>query len=424
MTPHKAWRGGAVLCTALVAVLWAWTAQAQVALSYAAEYNTKGIQAYEQGDYTEAIRYFEKAYELAADHGTVRHNLCNANMARANELAMDKQYQAAIDLLKVAISVEPENVAPLIQLGSYYLSIGDTNQAIFRLEEAIELKPGELAAHELLGEAYYRDNDIPSARAQWDYVLEVDPARKGLRDKYNKAFREESVEQDFKRSGSRHFRVSYPKEIPYSVKSRVLTVLERAYLDIGRKLGGVYPPAPIQVIIYERGQFEEATQLDSHIGAIYDGKIRTPLTTPSGDWLDDEELTRRLTHEYTHVVVRHLVGDNVPWWLNEGLAETFSKDVSSAEWRLLQEAQASRGLFQLPALEVHQLKKLDAQALRLAYAQSHATVNMLWSRFGQHRMVQFLDDLSEGMAPEEALRQHYRRSYTSLETEVAKSLRY
>ena len=392
----------------------------------AAEWNNEGIAHYDAGEYPEAIACFEKAYEGAPDNTTVRRNLCNAHQAQADLLAKANNYAAAIENLNTAIAVDPGNQLPLIQIGSYYLRQNMVNDAIFRLEEAIELKPGVLDAHELLGEAYYRDNDLPSARAQWEYVLEMDPSRNGLQERYEKAFREESVEYDFNRvsSGSRHFSLTYPKEVAYRTRARVLTILERAYMDIGRKFGGVYPPSTVQVIVYDKEQFEQATLLNGHVGAVYDGKIRSPLTSDAGEWLSDDELKRRLTHEYVHVVVRHLAGDNVAWWLNEGLAETFSLGApDAARAGLLQHAYDAGVEFSLAELEAHQLRRLEPESLRLAYAQSHATVYSLWSRFGQQKLIRLMTDIAAGVALEESLRANYRRTYATLEREIAAQYR-
>lgn len=386
------------------------------------DFNNRGIEAYNKNQYRAAVQYFEKAYEGAPESPTVRRNLCNAHQAVANELAAAGNHQQAVRHLEIAIGVEPRNPSPLVQLGSYYLRMDLVREAIYRLEEAIEVKPGELDAHELLGEAYYRDNDLPSARAQWDYVLEVDSSRDMLRQRYEKAFREESVEYNFNRSGSRHFMITYPKSVPVAMRSRVLTMLERAYMDVGRKFGGIYPPSPVQVVVYDAEGFSEATQLASHVGAVYDGKIRAPLTDAEGQWLPEEEIKRRLTHEYVHVVVRHLGGPNVPWWLNEGLAEYHSRSFSATDSDLLQRAYDNNSALTLAQLEGSQLERLDAQTLRLAYAQSLATVNMMVTRYGQQRINQMMADIASGIPNEEALKRIYRRGYPGLEEEVAASL--
>lgn len=389
----------------------------------AAEYNRLGISAYEAREFDNAVRYFETAFQEAPDNQTLRRNLCNARQGAADELAKRADFAGAVQHLERAIAVDPANPSPLVQLGAYYLRLDMVPEAVYRLEEAIELKPGQLDAHELLGEAYYRDNDLAWARRQWEYVLRMDPSRKNLRERYEKAFREESVEQDFKKSGSTHFRLSAPDALPYHVRNRVLRMLEAAYTNIGRRLGGVYPPGPIQVILYEAGQFERATQLEEHVGAVYDGKIRAPITDAAGAYLEEEELNRRLTHEYVHVVVRYIAGENVPWWLNEGLAEMLSAPFTANQVELLRNAFSSGRLFHLSQLESSQLEKLGADRLRIAYLQARATVELLWEGSGQRRMYDLLNRLATGEKPRDALLNAYRRDYNALEREVAERLR-
>ena len=389
----------------------------------AAEYNKLGIDAYDADRFNDAIGYFEKAYEKARDNETVRRNLCNARQARANELAKADDFDGAIRELEVAVSVDASNPSPLVQLGSYYLHKGLTRDAILRLEEAIDVKPGYLDAHEFLGRAYYADNDLASARAQWEYVLELDPTRKDLRERYEKALREESVESDFSRGQSRHFRLSYPKEMNYQMRSSMLTMLERIYMEVCRKFEGAYPPGPIEVIVYGADEFTEATQLGDYVGAVYDGKVRAPLTDAEGVPLEQNELRRRLTHEFVHVVVRYLVQDKAPWWLNEGLAETLSKSPEEINTGLLRRALEHGQAFNLSELEAAQLQKLDGDALRLAYAQSHATVRYLWSRHGAHRVRQLVTEVAATGSAEQALVRLFRLDYEQLTNRVFERLR-
>ncbi|MFP4502175.1 MAG: peptidase MA family metallohydrolase [Candidatus Hydrogenedentota bacterium] len=398
-------------------------AVAGYAYSSAADYNALGIEAYEAKDFDRAIDYFEAAFETAPQNKTVRRNLCNARQGAADSYAKEADFAEAVEHLDRAITIDPENPAPLVQLGAYYLRLDMVPEAIYRLEEAIELKPGNLDAHELLGEAYYRDNDISWARRQWDYVLEQDSQRKGLRERYEKAFREEQAEQGFQKTGSSHFRLSAPRELSHTVRNNVLRTLENAYRKIGRELGGIYPPGPIQVILYEADQFESATLLDEHVGAVYDGKIRTPISTAHGERLPEDEFERRLTHEYVHVVVRYIAGENVPWWLNEGLAETLSTDMSDAQFATLAKAYRQNRDFRLAAIETSQLKQLGVERLRLAYLQSRATVEYLWRWSGTRRMHDMLTQLAKGVEPEDALSNSFRRNYNTLQREVAERFR-
>jgi tetratricopeptide (TPR) repeat protein len=388
----------------------------------ASEYNSAGVGYYNQGRWDNAIQSFASAYNLAPDNETVRRNLCNAYQAQANALARTNDFSTAIDLLRMAISVEPQNPSPLAQLGSYYLRVDMVPDAIYRLEESLELDPASIDVQELLGDAYYKNNDLAAALAQWELVLEMNPNRQGLVDKLDKAYREESVEFNFRQTQSAHFRVSFAPGTSGGDLSRVLQILERAYRDIGRKFGGAYPPTPIQVILYTGDDFARATLLGEHVGAVYDGKIRVPIADRSGQFISQDELWRRLYHEYTHVVIRFWAGDNVPWWLNEGLAETFSNDMSSTTSALLYEAYTAGVLFTLNEMEESQLKKLDTDSLQLAYRQAHATASFLWNRYGHRGIAGIMERLAQGASGEDALIATCRLDYSALEREVVKNL--
>ena len=382
--------------------------------------NAAGVEHYRAGDWDAAVAAFDGAYGLAPENATVRRNLCNATQALANELARTNDFATASEHLERAIDIDPENHSPLLQLGSYYLRLDLIPEAICRLEDTIELAPTNVDAHDLLGNAYYMDNDVASALIQWQWVLDVAPGRPGLTAKVEKAMREGDVEHDFRHSGSRHFQLSYDPGIKgYSLR-RVLNHLERAYVIVGRNFGRAYPPTPIQVIVYSAKGFTDATQVGEHVGALYDGKIRIPLLDASGKAIEDDDMKRRLYHEYTHVVVRLLGGNKVPWWLNEGLAETFSREFGDIQTSLFRKAEAASALFRLADLEGSQLTRLESPALRQAYVQSHATVHHLWTRFGHRRLLTLLADLESGVSAEDALYRNYRRTYESLQKEVAR----
>lgn len=386
----------------------------------AADYNANGTEFYEAREWKAAIDAFTLALQLDPDNKIIRTNLSNAFQAHAGDLAKTGDYGTAIAQLEDTIQLDPVNPKPLLQLGAYYLHEGFVPDAIFRLEEAIELAPGDVDAHFLLGEAYYKDNDARSALEQWDWVREADPGRPGLAERVETARREERVEADFAGRSSRHFNVSYNREAEGALVREVLEHLESAYREIGRTLGRAYPPAPIQVSLYTVKGFIESTQLDEHVGAVYDGtKIRCPVIDGQGARLPTEELRRRLYHEYVHVVVHHLAKNNVPWWLNEGLAETFSSDLKDSEIKLLQRARKSDSLFRLSDLSESQLDERQVAALTLAYKQSHATVEFLKQRFGTRRFATLLAALAEGEDPEVALRRSFRYSYRTLELAVA-----
>lgn len=388
-----------------------------------AELNSQGVAYYNEGKFGEAAAAFEAAIALSPDNQVVKRNLSNVYQAQAGELAKRAEFGSAIKLLGKAIAINPAEVSPLIQLGHCYLRLDMIPEAIYQLEKAIQIAPYNVQAHELLGEAYYRDNDLTNARVHWSWVLEQRPNRKDLKERFDKAEREEVVELGFRPAGSLHFQISSTPEVAGHMLQKVLSILEQAYAEIGRNVGGVYPPGPIQVIVYNADSFAEATQVRQNVGALYDGKIRIPLVDAAGLVSNDQELRQTLYHEYTHVVVRYIAHNNVAWWMNEGLAETFSRPLTGSRLQTLQKAVENSELFPYASMEDSLLKTLDSEGLWLAYTQSHATLLYLWQRFGQIKLVELLDALATGTKTQQALMQVYNRNYDVLYAEVAVFIR-
>ncbi len=385
-----------------------------------ADYNSRGIEYYNAALYEDAIVAFEQAMKLAPDNETVKRNLANAYQAAGNELAKGNQFVGAIEYLEAAVQVDPGNAQPLIQVGAYYLQEGLVHEAIFRLEEAIELEPKSADAHFLLGEAYFKDNDAASALDQWEWVHAVDPERKGLADRLEQATRQESIENQFQEDRSRNFQITFAQGTQWAEVREILTMLEHARRDIGRDLGAVYPPGPIQVTLYSATDFSDATRMGEHVGALYDGtKIRVPVEDLHGNKIQRDELEQRLTHEYVHVVVRQVAKNNAPWWFNEGIAETMSREMTGGFFEFLRRARVERQLFALKDMEEGQLEKLDPETLQLAYRQSHATVAYLQSRFGMRVVAAYLAELGNGAAPETALSTVMHLNYETLQRATA-----
>lgn len=392
------------------------SAQAQTSM----EFNNMGVEFYQQRSFAKAVSNFRQAHRLEPENATIRINLANAYQAHAGDLAEKEKFTDAIASLEKALPLNAEDARPLLQLGAYFLHENMVQDAIFRLEEAIELAPEDVDAHFLLGEAYYKDNDASAALEHWEWVQGVEPDRPGLSDRMITARREDQVEKDFGDRASRHFHVTYAPEADTQLVRQVLTILEAAYRDIGRTLGHTYPPGPIQVSLYTLEEFSEAAQVDQHVGAIYDGnKIRCPVFDAEGEVVPRDELRRRLYHEYVHVIVQRLGKNRVPWWLNEGLAETFSRELGQDQIQLLQTAREKDYYFSLGQISDSQLDRLDTAQLTIAYRQSHATVAYLKKRFGVRRFSQLLKALGEGEDPEKALRSTFRYGYKTLELAVA-----
>jgi hypothetical protein len=211
-------------------------------------------------------------------------------------------------------------------------------------------------------------------------------------------------------------------------EGRIVSALDEAYVHTRQVLGEARE-APVDVILYTREEFRthQGSALARMVAGLYsDGAIRIN---------DAAELTQQtkatLVHEYVHSVVDDLVnldggGQQVPIWVNEGLAEY-------VEWRYLgsdkpPQALAARMRAAAQAGSLPSLSSMAGQALiqqsdpGLAYGTSAVAVRELLRDGGPERLLGLIREVGQGTAFEEALQQRYGRSLSQLEEAVTSAL--
>src|SRR5256885_1254844 len=109
----------------------------------------------------------------------------------------------------------------------------------------------------------------------------------------------------------------------------------------GRRRRAGARPAPVSVVLYERGQVSDVTGSHAWVNGLFGGRVRLPV----GPALPARgELARLLTHEYAHAVIHHRARGRAPRWLQEGLAQVL-------EGRAADPALAASGGLTLSGLE-------------------------------------------------------------------------
>ena len=76
-----------------------------------------------------------------------------------------------IDLIKKAVSNEPQNGFYLDSLGWAYFKLGEINKAIIYLERSVELEPQEMEITDHLGDAYWEVKRYKEAELVWKRAL-------------------------------------------------------------------------------------------------------------------------------------------------------------------------------------------------------------------------------------------------------------
>lgn len=115
---------------------------------------------------------------------------------------------------------------------------------------------------------------------------------------------------------SMHFRLEFDGTPTKKDVMEALAVLEVAY-DSLSILFGFMPENKICVVLYEEKEYQGVGPHPDWVGAIFDGKLRIPVNL-----MEYREVYRPvLFHELTHAFVRSMTRAELPFWLNEGIAQ-------------------------------------------------------------------------------------------------------
>ncbi len=99
----------------------------------------------ERGDVSQAVDRLRKAVELAPDH-------TGAALFLADQLALQGEYQEAVDILVVADRFDPRVPVVHFQLAQYYRALGENDKAQHEASRALDLAPGFAPAEQMLEE--------------------------------------------------------------------------------------------------------------------------------------------------------------------------------------------------------------------------------------------------------------------------------
>ncbi len=328
-----------------------------------------------------------------------------------------KDYKSAQDSFEQALRHYDSDIAGHLGLGIAYFHLREDRLSERELLRAIELDPNESTTYQVIGELYYRKDELDSAVANWEKAAALNPLDTNLRARLERIRKEHKTEKDFNRDVTSHFLTKYEGREKIETGKIVLRILEDAYGMIGRGLS-FYPSEEMQVILYSDRQFREVTDAPGWSGGIYDGKIRIPI---AGIEQETPGLRRLLYHEYTHAVV-HAITRRCPTWLNEGLAQHFDgREINSAMREALGQAARAGKLPSLSSLEGSFMGLAGSQAGH-AYLFSLSAVKYMIDDFGMYRLKMALEELASGADAGKAIGNALLVSYEEFERGWKRSL--
>jgi tetratricopeptide (TPR) repeat protein len=319
--------------------------------------------------------------------------------------------------LENALRFQPSSSTILTYYAAVLIRTGNASQAVPYAQRAVQASPTSPDAYTMLGYAQFASDHTKDAVVSWKRSLELrpDPIVQRL---LNKAQREQSAETGFVENESSHFVIHYEGEqISGGLRDQILSVLESDYDDLARDLG-TPPRDNILVTLYTQTAFFDVTHAPNWVGAIYDGKLRIPV---SGLTAVTPELARVLKHELAHAFIAKLAGGRCPPWLNEGIAQFLEPRNLGSNGHALALLFKNQQNIPFNELEGSFMRFSGAQA-SVAYAESLAAVSYINDSYGMSDVQRILERLSQGTSTEAALRETIHSDYGQLESDLGRYL--
>ncbi len=334
------------------------------------------------------------------------------------------EYGLALDYLSRLESCEPSNpslrparIELLQSLGARYYQDRDFLRARETYLQALDLDPRNFGVLKMLGEIAYYSQELEEAADYWSEALNLQSGDRELSRLLKQLRREAAVESGLDASVLANFDIRYTSSSnSYHIKE-IEDWLMEAYREIGYDFK-YYPGRPVVVLLYTPEEFSRVRSTPSWVGALYDGKVRLPV---SGDHLSPRDIKKILWHEYTHAVINDITANNCPRWLHEGLAQYQEFKVDPAGVPEL-DRRPDR-LIPLDQLDRAFGFDQDPGRVSRAYQQAYSLVDYLLGRYGFWRLNTIFEELRRGTPWRAAFEQELLLPVADLEREWLEEIR-
>jgi tetratricopeptide (TPR) repeat protein len=309
--------------------------------------------------------------------------------------------------------VRPNDLPLTLALGYLMVTQHHYLECVDLLLPATDKFPKSSDVHVLLGSAFYGQEDLDQAIAEWNQALALADNQR-IRDAIAKAEHERDTTHSYLELRSEHFLVRYEGKEQEKLSAEVLNSLEGSFRELVLDLD-YYPRETIVVLLYPNQTFQDITRSPTWVGATNDGKIRVPV---SGLTTVNADLARVLKHELTHSFVRQITVGRCPTWFNEGLAQLEEGATTATQGSQLARAMAGGHAPSYRDLEAPFINLPLAQ-VGLAYAKSIAALEYLRDTYGMGEIRRLLKMMPSHPDLSSLLQDELRLDYANFEQEVS-----
>jgi len=139
------------------------------------EWGKKGKEKYIQGEYSEAIRYFEKVLELNPEDHVALNNkaLCHLK---------EEDYETSLESINEAISINPDFEDAYLNKAFILEKKGELEEAKDTVKKLIDLKPNKAEYHYIYAAYLRKIGELQEAWRSTQKSLKIDPENEDAKD--------------------------------------------------------------------------------------------------------------------------------------------------------------------------------------------------------------------------------------------------
>jgi len=300
-------------------------------------------------------------------------------------------YDAAVKYFRSGLALAKDAARFNLMLGLSYLRLGDSVMAEQSLLEARRLLPRTVEPLQLLAKLYYQSGQLAAAEKVLLELVQLAPTDSDVQKQLEQVRREAGVEAGMQRDVNSIFDLKFDDGLSPDLADMVLGLLQDAYARQGSLLD-YYPDKSIQIILYQRTDYDMTTGAPPWSAGRFDGKIRLPF---SGHNIEPQDLGRVVSPEYNHFLAQQISRGRAPAWFYEGLA-MLSENIGARELGHLRQALAAGTMKSFADLE-ESFEQFNRDDALVAYEQSYSFVSYLVEQFGWHTVRDLLLAYAEDM---------------------------
>ena len=381
--------------------------------------NRAGVALYEAGKPGEAIPHFEEAQRLDPKNAVLVGNLARALHAAAIPLlTIDAKVGEAQRQLRRAMELDPKEILFPLTLSRSLRERGDLAEAGRVMAGAARSFPADPRVFVESARIAYEEERLQQALELLEAALpltEDDGA--SFRPFLEKVRREVEVEGRYFAEQRGNFVVKADDESFRGVSREILDLLDSHYQRLGAEFRH-WPARRVTLVLYSRGDYDQATGAHGWTGGLFDGKIRLPVRNyrqVAGT------IEATLVHELTHFFVRS-ISSRCPIVLDEGLAQLREgRPVSTADG-VVRAALAAGKAIKLADIPGNWATIADGETVRLHYAVALSFTGFLERRYGIGPLLTLVEKLPGRLADDEVWTQAVGRDLATVQRAWLESL--